>query len=716
MKIKLLICLLSAFLLPVIILGQSETYTISLAKFSSEKYDEFSPVYFKNGLVFCSNRNQNFMSNYQTPDNKGLFKINYIENIAQGNSGKVKLLSKNLTTRFNDGPASFSKNGDTIYFSRNLKVDGPISENSNPRNKLGIFTAVLEGNVWVKIADLRFNNEYYNITTPFISPDGKRLFFASDNPEGRGGSDLYFSQWGGGFWGDPVNLGPDINTSGNESYPFADSEGALYFSSDGHPGSGGKDIFYTKQSGNKWLPPVHLDAPINSEFDDFALVADSVMNGGYFSSKRGGTIDIYSFKTNIRQLYYCNIEKVNQYCFRFTDKGKIPIDDRYLDLEWSFGDGAKLKGQNVEHCFPGPGRYTVKLEAIDKKSGEVFFSKLSYLLELKDIEQPVINSPASAIVGQPLNFDGLASHFPGSEILNYTWYFGDGERTTGEKVTHTFLRKGDFEVKLGLTVRNKNTGIIRNACVYQPVKVLSDQLEKTTFDKRVVGAAPLINVFDYDLAKFEGLYSAEEQYNQDIVFHLEVLSSKIRLAPDDKVFAKIPVKYTMREVFIPGEYSYSYVIDVENSLMAIYPSFNEIRSLGYKSARVRTFALEDPAAKELNNMKRVFGVSADTFFGKNDFILNSSGTQLLDLVLGFMVKYPEIKLQIETHTDNLGVAATNLQLSQRRSQAMVNYLVSNGVSSSRLVPKGFGGTRPVAPNYLEADRKINRRIDFVILK
>ncbi len=716
MKIKLITGLLATLFFPPVLLGQTETYTVNPTKFSSKKYDEFSPVFFRNGLVFCSNKITSLVSNYLTSENKGLFKINYIDNISLGGTGKARLLSKSLTTKFNDGPASFSRNGDTIYFSRNLKVDGPVSDNSNPRNKLGIFTAVLEDDKWVKITDIRFNNEYYNITTPFISPDGRRLFFASDNPDGHGGSDLYYCQWSGEFWSDPVNLGPAVNTSGNESYPFADRGGALYFSSDGHPGAGGKDIFYTMQSGDKWLAPIHLDPPVNSKYDDFALIADSVMNGGYFSSKRSGTIDIYSFKTNIHQVYYCNSEKVNQYCFKFTDEGKIPIDERYLDYVWSFGDELKVKGQNVEHCFPGPGRYTIKLDAVDKKTGEVFFSKLSYILELNDFEQPIITSPASALSGESVNFDGLSSHFPGADILNYTWHFSDGGRITGEKVTHTFREKGDYEVKLGLIVRNRKSGVIQNACASQLVKVLGNKADKTAFDSRTVVPSPVINILDYDFAKIESMYSAEKGHNPDMVFHVEVLNSKIKLASDNKAFTNVPKKYTLREIFFPGENSYSYIVDEENSLMATYPSFNEIKSLGYKTARIRTYTLEDPAARELNNLKKVFGVSADEFFRKNDFSLSSSGTQLLDLILGFMVKYPNIKLEIDVHTDNVGAPASNQLLSQRRAEAMVNYLTANGVSSARLAAKGFGQSRPVSSNYIEAYRKLNRRVDFLIIK
>jgi outer membrane protein OmpA-like peptidoglycan-associated protein len=711
MKIQHIPGVLTVLFLPLIVAGQDETYSVNLARFNSKKSDEFSPVYYRNGIVFCSNRNQSLFMNYTTSENKGLLKINFVDTV----SGKVRLFSKNLRTRFNDGPASFSRSADTIYFSRNLKIDGDLKENS-PRNKLGIFTAVRENNSWGKILDVRFNTEYYNIMTPFISPDGKRLFFASDNPDGIGGTDIYYCDWKGDYWGDPVNLGPGINTSGNESYPSVNREGGLFFASDGHPGLGGKDIFYTKQLNNKWLPPVHLDAPINSKYDDFALIADSVMNNGFFSSKRDNSVDIYRFKTNIHQLFYCDNQRVNQYCFKFSDEGKIPVDGRYLQLVWNFGDGSTATGQNVEHCFKGPGKYPVKLDALDKKTGRVFFSKLSYDLDLRDIEQPVIISPASGLAGEPANFNGLTSNFPGSEILNYTWYFGDGDRSKGELMKHTYFDKGDYEVKLGLTVRNSKTGVIHEACAVKPIKIFSDKMEKSAYDKREIKPAPVINILDYDHAITKNVYSTEKYANQDIAYRVEIVNSKTKLALDNQVFRNVPRKYSIKEEYLPGEKIYSYVIDEESSLMATYPSYNEITGLGYTNARVTPFNIEDPASKELNNLEKVFGVSTDVFFKKSDFSLTSEGTQLLDLVLGLLSKYPSIKLEIASHTDNVGLAASNQYLSQKRAEAMVNYLVINGINRLRLTAKGYGGTRPVAPNYQESDRKLNRRIDFTILE
>ncbi|MCX6262321.1 MAG: OmpA family protein, partial [Bacteroidia bacterium] len=176
----------------------------------------------------------------------------------------------------------------------------------------------------------------------------------------------------------------------------------------------------------------------------------------------------------------------------------------------------------------------------------------------------------------------------------------------------------------------------------------------------------------------------------------------------------LPVKFRIKEEFLPGENLYSYVIDEELTLMATYPSYNEISNLGFTNARVIAYTLEDPATKELNNLKRVFGVSADSFFKKNSYSLASEGTQLLDLVLGFLSKYPALKLEIACHSDNQGLVSSNQSLSQQRAEAMVNYLVMNGVSRLRLTARGFGDTRPVAPNYQESDRKLNRRIDFTI--
>lgn len=698
-----------------VLTGQSDTYTVKKAAFSSDKYDEFSPAFFNGGIVFSSNRIYG-LSNRSNSQNKGLFKIYYVDTTLAGSKEVPRLFSKSLTSLVNDGPVTFNSTRDTIYFSRNQNISGKLSELSSPRNKLGIFSAVLINGEWTKVRDMRINNEWYNVTSPCLSSDGKRLYFASDKPGGMGGTDIYYCEWKNDYWNDPVNLGPVINTPGNESYPYVNPSGELFFSSDGHPGMGGKDIFYTRFADTAWLPPVHLDAPLNSQFDDFGIVTDSTMSEGFFSSRRDGAIHIYKFNTVFHQLFYCNPQRTNQYCFKFTDDSKIPIDEYLLQYVWSFGDGTKANGQVVEHCFPGPGKYQVRLDVIEKKTGKQFFSKTSYLVDLKDIEQPIIKSPGSVMVNESISFNGLNSYFPGYKVLSFSWIFGDGEQSMGDIVNHTYRKKGNYDVQLGLLLRNSKTKLIYQYCSSKSVVVFDDLQAKKSFDSKPVKPMAIQNIVNYDHAYISNLVSVDKDYNQDAVFQVELLASKTKLAPDNPVFANVPKSYQIKEVRLKNENLYSYIVAEELSLMNTYATFNDITGMGFKDARVRLAQPDDPASKELNTLKKVFGVSADMFFSPDDVLLSSTGTQILDQIIGFLSKYPGIRLEISVHSDNTGTPSSQILLTQRRADAMVNYLIKNGVSSLRLVSKGYGSTRPLYPEVSETYKKHNRRIDFNIVK
>jgi outer membrane protein OmpA-like peptidoglycan-associated protein len=695
-------------------MAQQETYTVKKAPFSSDKYDEYSPVFYKNGIVFCTNSNSG-ISNYSNSKNEGLFKFVYIDTVGGTAGRRPKLFSKDLTTKFNDGPVTFSSRGDTIYYSRNLEVKGKLGELSGGRNKLGIFSAVKSGNKWTKIREQRINNEWYNVSTPWLSPDGKRLFFASDKPGGFGGSDLYYCQWKGDYWDDPVNLGPIINTKGNEAYPFINTAGELFFSSDGHPGFGGKDIFFSRFADTAWLPPVCLDPPINSQHDDFGIITDTLMNEGYFSSNRDKSIDIYHFKTNYPQIFYSNIQRENQYCFMFNDSGLIDVDTTNLQLEWYFGDGKSAYGAIVKYCFPGPGNYNVRLNIVERSTGKLFFIKLSYNLELRDFEQPYINSPDVAVKGDVIEFDGLKSNLPGYKILNYSWDFGDGDRSSALNIRHSFKEKGEYIVSLELTIRSDSTGNIRRTSVSKKISIFDDRQEKDSFlAERAPVKAELNDVRNYDCAKIKTQYSAEIEYQQDVVFCVELLSSENRVGINSSVFRNLPKEYTLKEKFNPDDGTYSYTVDQQMSLMATYPAYREMIGLGFKDAQIKIFVLSDPAEKEIYNLIKIYGANAEFYFDPSDR-LTSNAYLMLDQIVKVMNKYPLMKLEIAVHSDNIGSAVNNLALTQRRSQVLVNYIINRGISTNRLVATGFGELKPIAPNFLEKDRKLNRRIDFIVI-
>ncbi len=716
MNYKSVIFILIAAFFQSLVLGQPKTYSIKKTAFSSDKYDEFAPAYYKKGIVFCSNRNLSLV-NYSTTQNKGLIKINFIDTTGEVKWQNSKLFSKNLTTKLNDGPVTFNSSRDIIYFSRNLVAGSNFSDISGIRNKLGIFSAVWDKTDWTKIRELRINNEYYNVTTPALSPDGTKLFFASDKPGGFGGFDLYYSQLKDDYWGDPVNLGPVINTKGNEIYPFISPFGELFFSSDGHPGLGGKDIFFSRLSDGVWLAPVHLDEPINSKSDDLGIITDSLMNEGYFSSNRdNNTFDIFHFKTNSPQIFYSSIQKENQYCFRFSDSGSIQIDTLNLKYVWNFADGKQATGAEVSHCYEGPGKYNVKLDIVERASGNLFFSKLSYLLDLKDIEQPYINSPSVTIKGDTINFDALKSYLPGYKILDYSWDFGDGTRTQGEKVRHSFKDKGEYLVNLGLTLKADGTGKIQKTGCSKKIIVLNDLKEISSYLEENSSTSPYLpDIRIFKANSIKTLYSAETENMQDAVYQVEILNSREKLDSSNIVFKNMPKKYKIEEIYDDNDLTYSYIIDQQMNLMATYIAYRDVEDAGIKDVQTKIVILKDPAEKEIHNIKKIFGTSTDTYFDVYSK-LTSSAYLLLDQIVKIMNKYPAIRLEVDVHTDNTESPEAKLILSQNYAHTITSYMINRGVSGKRLIAKGFGRSKPIAPNFLEKDRKLNRRIDFKILK
>lgn len=697
--------------------GQKETYIVEKTSFSSDKFDEFSPIWFQNGLVFCSNRNSNPFLNYSDSRSRGMIRMFYVDTIPGIEWTKYREFAKEIQTKLNNGPVTFSSSADTIYYSRNRIVDGDVKKLSTYRNTLGLFSSIYNGQQWTIVREFRFNSEWYNITAPCLSPDGRKLYFASDRPDGYGGADIYYCRWRNGYWEEPINLGPQVNTRGNESYPFINEVGELFFSSDGHPGMGGKDIFVTKvKTSNEWYPPLRLDAPINSVYDDFGIITDPLMTGGYFSSNRGETLDLYRFRTDRRQVWFTEPQKKNQYCFVISDTGSISIDTLSLQYEWNFEDNSRIYGANAEHCFPGPGNFRVELNITDRATGNLFFHKCTYDIEIVDYDQPFITSADYTFIDQILDFDGLKSYCPGYIIESYFWDFGDGTIDTGERISHKFNESGEYDVKLELTLKSKTNGNFFKRAVSKKVKVFSNEQERSAYLRGQpvreqefidIGSSKNINVSTY--------YSAEEYYGQPAMFRVELLTSPIRITPDNPYYRNLPAQYNIKEIFNKEDNSYSYYVFEQMSLMATYPTYLEMISLGYTEAMVKLYVLNDPVEKELYYLKQRYGVLSELYFDVDNRLLTNSYL-LLNKVAKLMNDYPEIYLEIGVHTDDLGSSDYNLSISQTRAQLLTDYLNSTGVDRDRVHAKGYGETQPVASNSRERGRRLNRRIEITILK
>jgi outer membrane protein OmpA-like peptidoglycan-associated protein len=190
-----------------------------------------------------------------------------------------------------------------VFFTRNNAVSESVKEDDKTRTvRLKIYTAERSGRSnWGKVRELTFNSGDYSSSAPALHPNGELMIFSSTMPGGFGGADLYLSRLVEGEWSRPVNLGAAINTEGDEMFPFLHTDGTLYFSSDGHAGLGGLDVFYAEWKDERWDNVRNMGWTLNSRWDDFGLVWDEDRRRGFFASNRPGGAggdDLYAMRHN----------------------------------------------------------------------------------------------------------------------------------------------------------------------------------------------------------------------------------------------------------------------------------------------------------------------------------------------------------------------------------------------------------------------------------
>ncbi len=453
------------------------SYEIERLSLSSGLFRDIAPVIVEDGMVFSSNRRSSIIRGYQTFEGERLFDIYIAGRDAGGEYGRPRLFSRDLRSLLNEGPLCFSADGNTVYFTRNIEEGRRIRRGSN-RNRVGIFIADRVGDSWTNIRPFEHNNPSYNVGHPSLSSDGSRLYFASDMPGGHGGSDIYYSEWKGDRWGEPVNAGREVNTAYSELYPLYHETGRLYFSSDRAPVKdgdyGGLNIYYSYIINGEPVGTIMLNEPLNSPADDFAVALYPSGNEGYFSSSRGRADDIYSFRSVVKRVENCSEQEENSFCFEFWETNAVVSDTLPFEYEWDFGDGNTASGIRVEHCFDGPGSYIIRLDALNIISREVQRNIATYRLVVDYIEQPYITSPDTIVVGERAIFSASETYLPGWEIESWYWNFDDNSAALGEVVTKVFNRPGTYSVQLVVTSIPDSDGLRHEACVTKIVVVIRD--------------------------------------------------------------------------------------------------------------------------------------------------------------------------------------------------------------------------------------------------
>jgi len=284
-------------------------YTIENAGINS-KYSDYGSAIVENQLVFASARDTGGVSQrihtWTGEHFTNLYSANVDSELTPSNPVRY---DANVNSKFHEATPVFTKDGTTMYFTRNNFLDGKKGKDANKVTLLKIYKATMVNKKWTNVTELPFNSNNFSTAHPALSPDEQTLYFASDRPGTIGQSDLYkVSINADGTYGTPVNLGTAINTEGRETFPFVTKDNQLYFASDGHPGLGGLDIFTAKINPNGTLGSIENDgAEVNSPKDDFGYFRDSATNKGFFTSNRDGGMgsdDIYkfNFKPSCKQI------------------------------------------------------------------------------------------------------------------------------------------------------------------------------------------------------------------------------------------------------------------------------------------------------------------------------------------------------------------------------------------------------------------------------
>jgi outer membrane protein OmpA-like peptidoglycan-associated protein len=662
--------------------------------------NDFSPVIYKTGIVFCSDRENDFgIIYFDKESKKRLLDIYYSE---QADSFKYAVpldFSHKINTPYHDGPGCFSADGNTIYFTSNGR--------KRQRKKLMICVSHFVNGQWSEPEPINLNDKDYSIAHPALSPDGQSLYFVSDQPGGMGGTDIYMSKHiKDDEWSDPLNLGPEVNSAGSEKFPYVAPNGILYFSSDGRGGLGKLDIFSVRIKGDHYQVK-NMGYPVNSSADDFGFTCDSTFHKGFFSSNRGGMDDnIYGFYYLGPQFCDCEEVKKENFCYTFFEESSLlDKDTAGLSYEWDFGDGFKAKGMQADHCYSDPGNYFVQLNIIDNKTGVLFFNQASYDFVVEEIKLMSINLPDTVQANTLVNIDAYGTVIPGYTIKRYVWDMGSQEFQRGIKTTYNFTVTGLQKIMLGLIAVNDSTKKQKEFCAMRNVFVQMDKVREPT---------PIPHSFNID----------DTNHKSDTLLNIipthDSLSYKVHLGSSKN---KIPLtSYVFKGLQHVEEFMdkgvYHYTSGEVKKLINALPYFRTARDLGF-DATVVAFDNEKLIPNQdvglRGTIKDSLTVEGYTiFFEVGQYTLSPDKQTALDGIVQLLKQKPGLKIEIVSHTDNAGDPVYNLRLSEQRANSIKSYLVSKGCMKSKIRTLAYGENKPVTDNETDSGKRANRRADIII--
>ncbi|HXB39275.1 MAG TPA: SpaA isopeptide-forming pilin-related protein, partial [Bacteroidia bacterium] len=746
-----------------------EYEAVNLTEINTVK-SEFSPVVYEGKLVFVSEQNPDII-NYEQYDFNGKPYLNvfFTELKNEIPTSSKKAFSGKINTSYHDGPVCFNKEQNILYLTRvNYIVN---KKNKNFVNRAKLYISEKSGKSWSTAKPFTYNSDDYSVAHPSISEDGSNLFFSSDMPGGFGGMDIWVCKKGKDGWEKPVNLGPDINTPGNEEFPFVRKDGMLFFSSDGLAGFGGMDIFSCKQIAGKWILNRNEGLGINSFADDFGIYfIDN--SKGYISSNRDGSVgsdDIYKFTFSAKLISLDGTVLKSQDIFDPVKNIKVFLEDE---------GGTHIKDTRTNDAgyfrfdnLPPDKKYMVKIDETDVAfNGQKHFYYADSHNQIMRVT--VVNEKGEKHVFRNLPVDGnslpeltipdditlggnlLYGENPSSPVANKQITLKDGSGNVIEQVTTNAFGSFVFsklppdenyilelseldgslpaDAKIILTNKSGKEIKVVRADAKGGFKFSLLSSDNTTINELKVSDSDLLmdltgKLLGQDKVSLEGakIYLMDEKGNPvDTVLTDEIGKFEFKkLEAGRNYMVNIDENDArlngMDKVFI-ADLKGSVVRElIRNKLKGF--SFNLLES---EKTILKQIYVDDPWLEvlDLKNKKgnEQITIVENVYYGLNEFKFNDDGRRVMDKVVQIMKSNANLKIEISSHTDSRAADKFNLTLSQKRAKFAVDYIISKGIEAKRLSAVGYGESKLINKcgnnvTCTEEEHAQNRRTEFKII-
>ncbi|MDI1355425.1 MAG: OmpA family protein [bacterium] len=592
----------------------ADAYSVVLASFNSLQND-MCAIKFNNSIVFASSRpTSKWIGKNQGWTNGAYMNVWATEKDEKGLEKKPVIFLKDLNTKYNDGPICFNKDLYMIYYTTNSARKAEHARDGS--FKLRILEGEFDQGGLISVKLPSFNNKEYNFAHPSLSPNGYTIYFSSDKDGGLGGMDIYMSKKdSSGVWGPAINLGSVVNTAGNEVFPFISPTGLLYFSSNGHDGMGGLDIYESKLKEGKPARIYNMGQPINSRFDDFGFYLSADSTSGFISSNRkagGMDDDIYNLQI-----------------IREVRRGKDVLITT-IDKESGLALANTKLLINKDTVFANEkGEYLTMVEEGD-------------VLRIKSLKEDYFNVT-----------DSVASD---------------------TSLTDAFTKQ---------LVLEKNPKLFLRA-------LITDAKTNELLEGVTVKVIDMVNGSQVDLfTTTEGGDYFRFLFNNRIGDKLTYL---VKLDKPGYLQRSVIFSHTITK---PGEVN-----------------MNESVNLSLGKIEVGM-----DLAKMVDLKPIYFDLAKST--------IRKDAAEELDKIVEVMNEYPEMYVELGSHTDCRSSAASNLKLSTARAQASVDYIVKRGINKARIVGKGYGEGKllnncacegSMQSTCTEEEHSVNRRTEFLITK